>query len=154
VLFVLYLMLLLYLTLVFQTERRVARRDAVNLVPFRTLVHFAHSHVRVWDLIVNIPGNVLALAPLGILLPLVTGARWSARSIALAGFALSFSIEVAQYLSGRRIADIDDVILNTLGAVLGYWLLRASCRFAGRAGFNRRAVLGNEDARGNAPFGF
>ena len=37
---------------------------------------------------------------------------------------LSAMIEVGQYVSGRRVADVDDLILNTLGGLLGYLTLR------------------------------
>jgi glycopeptide antibiotics resistance protein len=59
--------------------------------------------------------------PLGLLLPLV-GRRlrfWTALQIAA---AVSIGIEVAQYLSrpwSNRLADVNDVILNVLGACLG-----------------------------------
>jgi len=36
------------------------------------------------------------------------------------GLSLSLAIEGGQYLSGRRVTDVDDLILNTLGSLLGY----------------------------------
>jgi glycopeptide antibiotics resistance protein len=72
-------------------------------------------------------GNLLAFVPLGMLLPLVTNRR-SLLLVLLAGFALSIAIEAGQlaismYLGfAYRTADIDDVIVNVAGAVLGYVL--------------------------------
>ena len=40
------------------------------------------------------------------------------------GFLLSLSIEVAQYYTGLGVADVDDVILNTAGAAIGFYLCR------------------------------
>ena len=74
----------------------------------------------------NAKGNVLLFVPLGILLPLVsTRLRfWRALLIAL---ALSSSIEVIQFASrtwgSYRLADVNDVILNGLGAGLGLALM-------------------------------
>jgi glycopeptide antibiotics resistance protein len=73
----------------------------------------------------NARGNVMLFFPLGILLPLVwTHLRlWRGIRIAL---ALSFSIELVQYLSSAwtyRSADVNDVILNVLGACLGLVLV-------------------------------
>lgn len=74
----------------------------------------------------NAAGNVLLFFPLGILLPLVWSHLrfWRAIQIAI---ALSFSIELAQYLSSAwgsyRSADVNDVILNVLGACLGLVLV-------------------------------
>jgi glycopeptide antibiotics resistance protein len=73
----------------------------------------------------NARGNFLLFFPLGILLPLVwTRLRfWRGTQIAI---AVSCSIELVQYLSrawGHRTADVNDVILNVLGASLGLALV-------------------------------
>ena len=73
----------------------------------------------------NARGNVMLFFPLGILLPLVwTNLRfWKGLQLAL---ALSCSIELVQYFSSgwsNRSADINDVVLNALGACLGLGLV-------------------------------
>ncbi|MEX1077896.1 MAG: VanZ family protein [Homoserinimonas sp.] len=65
----------------------------------------------------NVVGNVAMFVPLGWLVTLVTRRRRIVVA-AIVGFGLSALIEVVQSLTGR-IADIDDVILNGFGAVLG-----------------------------------
>jgi len=74
----------------------------------------------------NTKGNVMLFFPLGILLPLVWSHLRFWRGIQIA-IALSFSIELLQYLSSAwgsyRSADINDVILNVLGASLGLALV-------------------------------
>ena len=70
----------------------------------------------------NAAGNVLLFFPLGILLPLVWRQFRFWRGIQIA-VALSISIELVQYLSSYRSADVNDVILNTLGASLGLVLV-------------------------------
>jgi glycopeptide antibiotics resistance protein len=69
----------------------------------------------------NARGNVMLFFPLGILIPLVWRRLtfWNGIQIAI---ALSVSIELVQYLSrawSNRSADINDVVLNFLGACLG-----------------------------------
>jgi glycopeptide antibiotics resistance protein len=75
----------------------------------------------VWQLI----GNLLLLAPMGVLLPAaVPGARTSV-VIGLA-LVLACGIELVQWwLPTGRMADIDDVWLNTLGSVVGLGLARS-----------------------------
>ncbi len=73
----------------------------------------------------NARGNVMLFFPLGILLPLVWRRLrfWRGLQIAI---ALSSSIELVQYLSRtwiNRTADVNDVILNVLGAGLGLALV-------------------------------
>ena len=64
--------------------------------------------------------NIAMFIPLGVLLPLTGKAfrRWY--WMLMAGAGLSFTVEMLQYLLGRGQADIDDLICNTLGAMLGY----------------------------------
>jgi len=73
----------------------------------------------------NARGNVMLFFPLGILLPLVWRRLRFWRGIQIA-IAISVSIEVVQYLSmawSNRNADVNDVILNVLGAGLGLVLV-------------------------------
>ncbi|WP_170837505.1 VanZ family protein [Actinopolyspora xinjiangensis] len=75
--------------------------------------------------VVQLAANTVLMLPLGVLLPLRF--RW-ARSVArIASMAVTASlvVEFAQYfLAVGRVTSTDDVILNTLGAVLGAWAAR------------------------------
>lgn len=66
-------------------------------------------------------GNLLWFAPAGILIRLRGGKLWQA---ALAGFFLSLVIETMQFILGSGVSELDDLILNTCGALLG-WLATA-----------------------------
>lgn len=67
----------------------------------------------------NIAGNVLMFVPLGVLLPLFWPWFSSLRRTVLWGFGMSVSIELIQMISGG-VTSVDDVLLNTLGALVGY----------------------------------
>jgi glycopeptide antibiotics resistance protein len=82
----------------------------------------------------NAAGNVLLFFPLGILIPLVWRHLRFWRGIQIA-IAVSLSIELLQYVSrawgSYRLADVNDVVLNVLGACLGLalvFLLRLRAR--------------------------
>ena len=70
----------------------------------------------------NARGNLALFLPLGLLLPLVWRQLRFRRGMQIA-IALSVGIELAQYLSravgSRRTVDVNDVVLNVLGACLG-----------------------------------
>jgi len=70
----------------------------------------------------NAKGNVVLFVPLGILLPLVSRRLRFLQGILIA-LGLSVGIEILQYVSrawgSYRLADVNDVILNVLGAALG-----------------------------------
>lgn len=70
----------------------------------------------------NFIGNILLFIPVGLLIPVITG--WKRRTIAV-GTGFSLLIEVTQLLTGRGVFDPDDIILNCLGAAIGYGIYRA-----------------------------
>ena len=73
----------------------------------------------------NIVLNIAMFIPAGILFPLVFPKldRWY--KVTAAGAGMSFVIELLQLILNRGAADIDDLITNTLGCVIGYSLLAA-----------------------------
>ena len=75
-------------------------------------------------------GNLAAFVPLGVLAPMLAP-RWrSLVRVALLGFAVSLAVEASQLALSLamafpwRVFDVDDLIVNTAGAVLGYVLWR------------------------------
>ena len=68
--------------------------------------------------------NGVLFAPLGFLLPLLWPRQNRFWKILLAGISFSLLIELSQLLNLRS-TDIDDLLLNTLGAVIGFALYRA-----------------------------
>jgi glycopeptide antibiotics resistance protein len=106
-----------------------------NVVPL-------HSIIDDWRLggrpfVVNFVGNIVAFMPIGIIPSLFWTRRGGAWHAALFSLALSVMIEVLQYTGGHRVADVDDLILNTLGGLLGFGVLslslRLMCRVSGKA---------------------
>jgi glycopeptide antibiotics resistance protein len=81
--------------------------------------------------------NIVMMVPLGMMLPLLSTRVGSARAVAVAGAAASTAIELTQFglevfLNAGRTADVNDIIANTAGAVLGYYVLRYVLRAARR----------------------
>ena len=71
----------------------------------------------------NVLLNIALFVPLGVLLPLL-GRPFRRWYIALpAGFMVSLAIEAIQYLAGRGMFDVDDLVCNTLGCGLGYCIV-------------------------------
>lgn len=89
-----------------------------NLTPFASIAHDLQAGGR--GLLVNFLGNLVAFLPMGFLVPVLAGGWASARRVTLFSLGLSLAIEVLQYLSARRVADVDDILLNSLGGLLGY----------------------------------
>ena len=115
----LYLAFLVHITLF----RFLQPRATPNLVPFRTMTHDIRNGGS--EFVINFAGNLAAWVPLGMLPPLIWGRRASAWRVAAASFGFSLTIELAQGYSGRRVADVDDLILNTVGGLVGFGMWSA-----------------------------
>ena len=98
--------------------RRWHTGQGINLLPLETVRRFWRYGSR-QQLLVNLAGNVAVFVPLG-LLPTALWQRlrrlWKATLLCCASSCL---IEFFQLFIGRSV-DVDDVLLNTLGGVLGY----------------------------------
>jgi glycopeptide antibiotics resistance protein len=95
-----------------------------NLVPLAGIVATFRDGGLAFG-VVQLVGNLLLLLPLGALLPVaLPGARL--RDAVLVALAVSLTIELVQWrVAAGRMADVDDVWLNTVGAALG-WLASRS----------------------------
>ncbi|MBQ7801472.1 MAG: VanZ family protein [Oscillospiraceae bacterium] len=100
-----------------------------NLTPFRTVTRY----VRLLDsarttlvrlAAVNLFGNVIMFIPLGFFLPRVFGGLrklWKTLFVTVLIISL---VEIAQFFTRMGCCDIDDLILNIIGAAIGYGLYR------------------------------
>lgn len=88
----------------------------MNLIPFVDI----RSDVCAY--IINSGLNIILFIPLGFILPLLWSRFRSRKRLILTGFSFSLAIELSQLLN-FRITDVDDLIMNTLGAWLGYELV-------------------------------
>lgn len=95
---------------------------SINLIPLREITRSLHSldSTDAGYGVVNFWGNILVFVPLGVLLVLAKpwGRRPAWPMAVATGAAFSSGIEILQFSIGRT-ADIDDVILNTLGVIVG-----------------------------------
>lgn len=64
--------------------------------------------------------NFFLFVPMGFLVPLLWKQYRTENHVLLFGFGTSFAIEVLQMFCGRT-TDVDDLLMNTLGALIGYW---------------------------------
>ncbi|MBO3444961.1 VanZ family protein [Clostridium sp. CCUG 7971] len=92
----------------------------INLIPFKeTISTLTDNHVPIMMPIRNIVGNILLFIPLGLMIPILFEKYNKLSKIFFLGFISSLSIEVVQLFVGDNVSDIDDVIFNTTGAILG-----------------------------------
>lgn len=73
-----------------------------------------------WEMKVNIIGNIAMFIPIGIVWPAVFRKLDTHIKVIAAGVSLSLFIETIQIPLYNRVTDIDDLILNSIGFLIGY----------------------------------
>lgn len=91
----------------------------INLVPFVNLLDYPSKK----EILINVIGNGALFIPTGIVTPLIYPHLNSFKKTVLTGFLISLTIEIIQLPFAVRCSDVDDLILNTLGCVIGYGIL-------------------------------
>ncbi|MED4443365.1 VanZ family protein [Bacillus thuringiensis] len=120
---------------------------SVNIIPFASIIKDINQIGSAYDgdalfmiglIVRNVGGNILLLMPLGFLAPILWDKYKKFKNTILLGFTISVSIELLQLIESlfsgwTRVIDIDDVICNILGSILGYCiytiLLKLSTKF-------------------------
>jgi len=122
--FMMYICAVFYFTgagTVFDLQRYGIRlgTEQINLFPFSRYIDITAYFL-----------NILLFIPFGFFLKFIWSGINKLKYIVLSGFSFSLLIETSQLFSNRQ-TDIDDLILNTLGTLLGYLLYRIFFRMTG-----------------------
>jgi glycopeptide antibiotics resistance protein len=88
----------------------------VNLFPLVNLFDYDSKR----DLLLNVIGNAAMFVPSGIVLPIVYKRLNTFWKVLWTGSGISLCIEILQLPFRVRATDIDDLILNTIGVIVGY----------------------------------
>lgn len=103
-------------------------KNSANLVPFRTInmyVDAISSGVISYHLIIdNLLGNIILFMPIGIYLPYYFKRITKAHQVLVVTLIIIFVVETTQLITMRGRFDIDDLILNTCGALIGFSVWR------------------------------
>ncbi|MBS4900389.1 MAG: VanZ family protein [Clostridiales bacterium] len=93
-----------------------------NLKPFRLIrIYIEYADTLGFKYIfLNLYGNVLCFMPFGFLIAFILNGKHKFINTIFIAAIVSTIIELLQYIFAVGTGDIDDVILNTCGAVLGY----------------------------------
>lgn len=129
ILFVVYLIILIYM-MFFGFGRSVRPNTAYNIIPFKTIyLYFLHAHhfkISIW--FINMVGNIGVFIPFGLLLPGLSH-RLKKTIPFLTVFFIGITIlETFQYTFKVGSFDVDDILLNSLGAWIGLkiWLFMST----------------------------
>jgi glycopeptide antibiotics resistance protein len=100
-----------------------------NFVPFKTIngyvLAISNGSMKLIIPIKNLAGNVAAFLPMGIFLPYFIRTLNRIKSFAVTMTVMILSVEIIQLVTRRGSLDIDDFILNIIGALIGFGLWKA-----------------------------
>ena len=127
VLFAFYIVIVVYLLLFADAIGRSATAEYhYNLIPFREISRYFENAdiLGDWSFFMNTFGNVFFFLPFGFLLPAFVKPFRRFYITIMLGMVFSALMETLQLITRVGSFDVDDIILNTLGAVLGYVIFK------------------------------
>lgn len=95
-----------------------------NFTPFRGIINTISSGESTAFILQNLLGNIVLYMPLGFLLPALIPKLSNYKSVTLTGFLLSLTFELIQLFGILGNFDVDDILLNTIGALAGFFCLQ------------------------------
>ena len=100
--------------LVFDPSRLIPPNT--NLIPLRNLFNYYLFS----EVILNVGGNIAMFVPIGMIWPAAFDRLDTWKKALAAGAGLSLFIEIFQLLFCERVTDTDDLLMNSLGFIIGY----------------------------------
>ena len=138
--FTLYLMALFYVLFIYERSIDLSwivqggwstlvekQSDHLNLILFRNILHYLQTMnyaTGMRNIIVNIGGHMLMFTPFGFFLPRINKRFQNLHFFVLVALVIMFIIEGLQFLTMSGSFDVDDALLNMIGAIIGFVFLR------------------------------
>ncbi|WNR46944.1 VanZ family protein [Paenibacillus roseipurpureus] len=97
-----------------------------NLVPFKTINAYIvnRDHYNTDILIKNLFGNIVLFIPMGFIIPLLNRNSINFWRFLTCSFLILLAVELTQLITRVGSLDIDDIILNMFGAIIGFGITK------------------------------
>lgn len=97
-----------------------------NLVPFKEIKRFFEYRdvIGFEAFVMNLFGNIFVFSPFGFIVPVISRKSRAVVKMLSMTFLLSFCIETIQLVCRVGSFDVDDLLLNTLGGLIGYCIFK------------------------------
>ncbi|UED74059.1 VanZ family protein [Brevibacillus sp. DP1.3A] len=115
-----------------------------NTKPFQTLVDyvFHYDHYSFGTVMYNLIGNILIFLPLGLFLPLLFLSFQNMHRVFFLTLSASLIIEALQLFLALGSFDVDDLLLNVIGGLIGYGMFRLGAAMIHR---RRKSIRFDDD---------
>lgn len=145
IMFFIYLVMLVYFMFFAEALGRSVASASYhyNIIPFKEISRFLtyRQTLGMEAVFANLLGNIVAFVPFGLFLPGLINNRYGYLGMTFLSMDLSLFIEVSQLITKVGSFDVDDIILNTIGGVLGYFIFRMYMMY------RRKNVTKNEQSK-------
>lgn len=132
-LFIIYICILVYFVFFSDRYGRGTRfiEYRYNFKPFAEIHRYVtyNEHFTMENIITNLIGNVLVFVPVGFLVPIIKKEGVNVFTILRISFCMTLFIEVIQLAFRIGVFDVDDLIMNTAGGILGYVIFKMTQRW-------------------------
>ena len=120
--FYIYILMLSYFLFFSERYGRYMVTKKYNLQLFKEIKRFIkyREYIGFEGFVVNIVGNVLAFSPYGFFLPLLNNKYRKFYIITILSIFFSLAVETSQLLLEVGVFDIDDILMNSIGGIVGY----------------------------------
>lgn len=103
--------------------------ETSNFIPFATIIGYVSgmvsNDINIGIVIINLVTNLLLFAPMGFFIPMLFQDKIkNTKQFLIIIIILTFLVEIIQFITYRGSTDIDDIILNTIGASIVYMLMK------------------------------
>lgn len=100
-------------------------RRFTNFIPFKTIVEYVQRYIDGYRnlSVLNLLGNLALFVPMGMALPCLSSKLNCFWKVILAVLGMVVLVEIVQGILRVGSIDIDDVIFNVVGAMIGYWVI-------------------------------
>ena len=103
--------------------------ETSNVIPFATIIEYIigviSNDINAGIVIINFATNLLLFAPMGFFIPILFQSKIkNIKQFVIMIIILTLIVEILQFITYRGSTDIDDIILNTIGAVIVYVIMK------------------------------
>lgn len=136
ILFSIYILVLLYILFLSRSTTDISitynewLQKMYNFIPFRNLYDFWTAPVKTVDycliIIKNILGNIVLFLPFGFFLPVLFLKCTKFKVFFLITLLTLLIVELVQFLTMLGAFDINDIVLNLIGAIVGFLINKYS----------------------------
>lgn len=136
--FICSIFLIIFATILFTPINFHPETHILNLIPFNW------NEIGFYQFVVEKIPNIILFIPLGFFVPVISKSKRKLYKTTIIVFLVTFGVEFLQYFIGRS-SDIDDVITNLIGGIIGYLIFKIMTQLFGKTKLWNNLITSHKD---------